>query len=189
MIETRKEDAELPEEQDAIAGGDGDDGQDNESLSVSERRARRRARRDTSDDDEDGGGTESKAVSTRKQREALKERERDNLKRSDRLPLVGGLVRYFRGVAAEIQKVTWPTREEARRLTIIVIAVTIVFAIMLGIIDLFYGWWFRLGVESTSGFLIAAVPFFLIAGGLSYLLIFREPDDEDIFSAARKRNN
>ncbi|MCP5100649.1 MAG: preprotein translocase subunit SecE [Chloroflexi bacterium] len=38
---------------------------------------------------------------------------------------------YLREVRAELRKVTWPTREESWRLTIIVLIVTILFALFL----------------------------------------------------------
>ncbi len=41
------------------------------------------------------------------------------------------LVRYLRETRGEIRKVTWPTREEAWRLTAIVLAVTLASAIFL----------------------------------------------------------
>jgi preprotein translocase subunit SecE len=43
--------------------------------------------------------------------------------------------RYFRETRGEIRKVTWPTPEESRRLTAIVLAVTALMAIFLGILD------------------------------------------------------
>ncbi len=41
------------------------------------------------------------------------------------------VLKYFREVRGELKKVTWPTPQESRRLTAIVIAVTIAFAIFL----------------------------------------------------------
>jgi len=43
--------------------------------------------------------------------------------------------RGVRGIVAELRKVAWPSREEAIRLTIIVLIVTVAIAIMLGVID------------------------------------------------------
>jgi preprotein translocase subunit SecE len=48
------------------------------------------------------------------------------------------LMRYLRETRGELRKVTWPTRDEAMRLTAIVLAFTAVFAIFLGLVDL--GW-------------------------------------------------
>ncbi len=41
------------------------------------------------------------------------------------------LTKYIREVRGELKKVTWPTREESQRLTVIVLAVSIAFAIFL----------------------------------------------------------
>lgn len=45
------------------------------------------------------------------------------------------LVKYLRETRGEMRKVTWPTREDSQRLTLIVIAVTIAMAIFLGLLD------------------------------------------------------
>ena len=48
------------------------------------------------------------------------------------------LVKYFNETRAELRKVTWPTREEATNLTIIIVMVTIVVAIFLGLLDFLF---------------------------------------------------
>ncbi len=45
------------------------------------------------------------------------------------------IVRYFKETRAEIGKVTWPTREEGIRLTIVVLIVTTIAALVLFSID------------------------------------------------------
>lgn len=45
------------------------------------------------------------------------------------------LINYFKGAFEELKKVTWPTRDEAVRQTIIVIAMSIGVAIFLGALD------------------------------------------------------
>ena len=45
------------------------------------------------------------------------------------------VTKYFREVRGELKKVTWPTPQESRRLTAIVVAVTIAFAIFLWVWD------------------------------------------------------
>jgi preprotein translocase subunit SecE len=45
------------------------------------------------------------------------------------------LVRYFKQTRAELRKVTWPARDEAIRLTAIVLAVTVAMAAFLGLLD------------------------------------------------------
>ena len=45
------------------------------------------------------------------------------------------IARFYRETVGELRKVSWPTREEATNLTIIVIAVLIFMAAFLGFID------------------------------------------------------
>lgn len=45
------------------------------------------------------------------------------------------IVRYFRETAAELRKVSWPTREEATRLTILVLVVLAFMSALLGVLD------------------------------------------------------
>ena len=57
------------------------------------------------------------------------------------------LLVYFKETRAEINKVSWPTRQEALRLTLVVLAVTVFMAIVLGLLDYFFaqlmGWIIR----------------------------------------------
>ena len=46
---------------------------------------------------------------------------------------------YFRETFGELRKVHWPTRTEARNLTIVVLAVTFVMAAFLGAFDYAFG--------------------------------------------------
>jgi len=48
------------------------------------------------------------------------------------------LVRYFKETRAELRKVTWPTRQQATKLTLIVLAVTVAMALFLGAFDLIF---------------------------------------------------
>jgi preprotein translocase subunit SecE len=45
------------------------------------------------------------------------------------------IVRYLKETRAELRKVTWPTRQEATNLTLIVLAVTFAMAVILGAVD------------------------------------------------------
>jgi preprotein translocase subunit SecE len=45
------------------------------------------------------------------------------------------IVKYFKGTRAELRKVTWPTREETKTLTTIIVIVTVAMAIFLGLLD------------------------------------------------------
>jgi preprotein translocase subunit SecE len=59
------------------------------------------------------------------------------------------VVRYVRETSAELRKVTWPTRQEARQLTTVVVIVVVLMAIALGLVDYifshFIGWLISLG--------------------------------------------
>ena len=44
------------------------------------------------------------------------------------------IIRYFQETQTELRKVTWPTREETLRLTLIVFAFTVAATIFLGLI-------------------------------------------------------
>ena len=54
------------------------------------------------------------------------------------------IIRYFKETRAELRKVSWPTRQEALNLTLIVVAFTIFMAALLGIIDYIFAWVFGL---------------------------------------------
>lgn len=45
------------------------------------------------------------------------------------------VVRYLKETRAELRKVSWPTRQQATNLTLIVLAVTVAMAIFLGAMD------------------------------------------------------
>jgi preprotein translocase subunit SecE len=66
------------------------------------------------------------------------------------------VVRYFQETRAELRKVTWPTREEARNLTLIIVAVTIAMAVFLGLFDYLFQ-------ETVSGIILGQVVWFVIA--------------------------
>ncbi|MBF8299432.1 MAG: preprotein translocase, SecE subunit [Dehalococcoidia bacterium] len=53
-------------------------------------------------------------------------------------PVARGTARFqfIREVVSELRKVVWPTREEATRLTVMVIVVSCAVGIVLGIIDI-----------------------------------------------------
>ncbi|MSQ14715.1 MAG: preprotein translocase subunit SecE [Dehalococcoidia bacterium] len=42
---------------------------------------------------------------------------------------------FFREVASELRKVTWPTREQTVNLTVLVIAVSLIVGVVLGAVD------------------------------------------------------
>ena len=66
------------------------------------------------------------------------------------------VVKYFQDTRAELRRVTWPTREETKNLTLIIVAVTLAMAIFLGTLDYIFqglvagiivGDWLRIAVS------------------------------------------
>jgi len=58
-----------------------------------------------------------------------------------------GIVRYFRETAGELRKVSWPTRSEATRLTIIVLVVIGITSLFLGLMDFLFSRLFALFIN------------------------------------------
>jgi preprotein translocase subunit SecE len=52
--------------------------------------------------------------------------------------ITGRIVNYYQDTRAELKKVVWPTRQEAVRLTLLVVAVTIALGAALGTVDLVF---------------------------------------------------
>ncbi len=50
------------------------------------------------------------------------------------------LVSYLKETRAELRKVHWPTQQEARTLTLVVMAVTVAMAALLGFLDFVFAW-------------------------------------------------
>ncbi len=53
--------------------------------------------------------------------------------------ILSRLRRSFNDIRAEVMKVTWPTREELRNLTIVVIGISAGVGVVLGLLDVFLG--------------------------------------------------
>ena len=54
------------------------------------------------------------------------------------------VTRYFRETVGELRKVTWPTRQEATSLTIVVLIVVAMMSAFLGVLDFIYSRFFVL---------------------------------------------
>ncbi len=78
-----------------------------------------------------------------------------------------GLGDYIEGVRSEVQKVVWPTREEVRRLTIIVLVTTIVASLVLGLISLMFNQLFAFGIRTP---VIFGAVFVVVLGAFLYYL-------------------
>lgn len=51
-------------------------------------------------------------------------------------PVISRVINYIREIISELRRVVWPTREETRRLTMMVIAIALAVGLLLGAIDL-----------------------------------------------------
>jgi len=69
-------------------------------------------------------GIESTRATPKKPRKARGRRRKEN-----------AVIRYFRQTWAELKKVSWPSRRQARNLTFIVLAVTAAMSAFLGVVD------------------------------------------------------
>jgi preprotein translocase subunit SecE len=67
------------------------------------------------------------------------------------VPQENPIGRYIRETRGELRKVTWPTREEAWRLTAIVLGVTAAFAVFLWAVDSLFANAIRLTIETILG--------------------------------------
>jgi preprotein translocase subunit SecE len=123
---------------------------------------------DGGDDDEDGPTVNPRALTAKKgyatpgRRNKLAEQEEERGNIVTR-PFTG-LRDYLTGVRDELRKVSWPTREELRRLTVIVLIVTLIASLVLGLISLGFTELFRLGLDNP----ILFVAFFAVVGGLYF---------------------
>ncbi len=56
-------------------------------------------------------------------------------KAESRAPRGNAITRYFKETRAELRKVHWPSQQETRMLTAVVLAVTVSMAVLLGLLD------------------------------------------------------
>ncbi len=110
----------------------------------------------------------------RKEVKARKDRPTPARRDQGRTNIVSRMIRpvvdYFSSTRAELQKVTWPTREETLRLSGIVLAVTAISAVVLGLIDYLYGELFRLGLSAPIIFVIFGVVLVVVVIGGAVML-------------------
>ena len=75
---------------------------------------------------------------SRKEKKVAKEEKKAVQKQPNRIQ------RYFRETMGELRKVTWPTRQEATNLTIVVLIVISVMSIFLAVLDFIFNKFFYL---------------------------------------------
>lgn len=74
-----------------------------------------------------------------------------------------GVIGYLVGVNDELKKVTWPTREELRSLTVMTIIVTIMASIALGFVAFVYTELFVFGLTQGNEWIFIAVGLAVVA--------------------------
>jgi preprotein translocase subunit SecE len=83
------------------------------------------------------------------------------------------VVRYLRDTRAELRKVTWPTREEAWKLTLIVLGTVVVMSLILGFADYIFAKIMQGIVIGNVVWVVVGV-LVVIAGAVAMYLIGRE---------------
>lgn len=126
---------------------------------------RHRSNRPVEIEEELEDAVEERGITAGKGRATPSRRRQDDEEESGNLATrtVGGLRGYFEGVRSELEKVVWPTREEWRRLTVIVLITLIASALALGAISFIFTELFRIGLANPI-ILIAAM-LIAVAGG------------------------
>jgi preprotein translocase subunit SecE len=122
-----------------------------------EKQGRRRRRRAAQEEEEVQEESAEERGLTAKKGRATVGRRNPQQEETRKLGLFGRTVRYFRGVQSELDKVTWPSRQDTIRLTRIVLLVTIAAALILGAISFLFTELFVLGLNNPIIFLIAGV--------------------------------
>jgi len=62
--------------------------------------------------------------------------------------MIKKIINYFKNVKIELSKVTWPTKKEAIRLTVVVIVISLIFAALIGALDMLFSYIVQLVVQS-----------------------------------------
>lgn len=118
-------------------------------------------------DEEEGDEADSRALTAAKGRATPSRRQQEEeVEEGNFLTrLVTGLRDYFEGVRSELRKVAWPSREDARRLTIIVLSALVVCALILGGISLLFTELFRIGLNNP----LVLIVFMVVAVGGGFI--------------------
>ena len=118
---------------------------------------------------EDEDGERETSVTTRKGRATPGRRTTETHEGNAVTRVLSGTREYFEGVASELQKVTWPTREEAIRLSTIVLVATFLSSVILGLVALGYSELFQVGLSQPLVFL----GFFVLVVVIGFILYRR----------------
>jgi preprotein translocase subunit SecE len=81
------------------------------------------------------------------------------------------VVTYVKETRAELRKVHWPSQEEARTLTIVVMGVTIVMAALLGFLDFVFAWLMAGIIKLSPVAIILSMLMVVGMGAAGYVLL------------------
>lgn len=129
---------------------------------------------DVDEGDEDDTGSDlavSRGVTAKKGRPTPGRRNRPEEEEEGNVVVrgVGGLRGYIQDTLEELRKVTWPTREEVRRLTVIVLIVTIISSLVLGGISLLFAEIMRVGIANPIVLVVTFVVAVVLVLGFIYM--------------------
>ena len=149
-----------------------------EAVEEKSRRRRRRREEVIEDDMEteaERGVTVRKGRATRSRRQALDTTDDGNFVTR----MTSGTRGYLSGVADELDKVVWPSREETLRLAYIVLLVTAASAVVLGIISFIFTEIFVIGIREDNPIIFVAVGVVVMAA----LFAYRRLNSQDRFNS------
>ena len=84
------------------------------------------------------------------------------------------LIRYLKETRAELRKVHWPTQQEARTLTLVVVVVTVAMAFLLGFLDFVFDRLLRGIINLSPVAIVLSVLIVVGMFGLGYLITREE---------------
>jgi preprotein translocase subunit SecE len=83
------------------------------------------------------------------------------------------VIKYLKETRAELRKVVWPTREETKNLTLIIVSVTVAMAMFLGLLDYIFQI-VAAGVISGIYIWIGVAVILLVAGAAAFYFNSRQ---------------
>lgn len=99
---------------------------------------------------------------------AEKSRKKD---KNEDVGFIQGIRIYLSEVRSEIRKVTWPDQDDVRRLTYIVLLVTIISSLVLGALSIFFSAFFNFGINNGVGNIMLVALFVAIFVGAWWFVI------------------
>jgi preprotein translocase subunit SecE len=84
------------------------------------------------------------------------------------------VINYLKETRAELRKVHWPTQQEARTLTLVVLAVTVAMAALLGFLDFVFAWLMAGIINLNPVAIIVSIVLLVGLLGAGYVLMRQE---------------